>query len=71
MDTVWLLWFEQQRDDGEDTELLVGVYRNEENAHAAIERLKGQPGFRDFPEGFKAYEHHLDKDGWEEGFTRV
>jgi hypothetical protein len=31
-DSVWLLWFEQERSDGEDTELLIGVYRTEEAA---------------------------------------
>ena len=29
MDSVWLLWFEQEREVGEDTELLIGVYRSE------------------------------------------
>jgi hypothetical protein len=28
-DKVWLLWFEQEREVGEDTELLIGVYRTE------------------------------------------
>jgi hypothetical protein len=69
-DKVWLLWFEQERDEGDDTELLIGVYRTEEAALAAIVRLKDQPGFRDFPEGFKAYESILDQDGWTEGFVR-
>jgi homoserine kinase type II len=68
---VWLLWFEQEREEGEDTELLIGVYRSEEAARAAIQRLRDQPGFRDFPEGFQAYPHTLDKDSWEEGFIRV
>jgi hypothetical protein len=49
MDTVWLLWFEQEREGGDDTELLIGVYRTEGDANAAVERLKGQPGFRDYP----------------------
>jgi hypothetical protein len=47
MDSVWLLWFEQEREVGEDTELLIGVYRTEDSAKAAIERVKDQPGFRD------------------------
>jgi len=69
MDSVWLLWFE--REVGEDTELLIGVYRTEDIAKAAIERVKDQPGFRDYPQGFTAYEHFLDKDSWEKGFARV
>jgi hypothetical protein len=71
MNSVWLLWFEQEREVGEDTELLIGVYRTEDSAKAAIERVKDQPGFRDYPQGFTAYEHFLDKDSWEEGFARV
>ena len=71
METVWLLWFEQERKDGDDTELLIGVYRTGDDANAAKERLKDQPGFRDYPDGFKAYEHIIGKDGWEEGFVRA
>jgi hypothetical protein len=69
-DTVWLLWFEQERDEGEDTELFIGVYRTKQGAESAIDRLKSQPGFRDYPEGFHVYESILDKDGWTEGFAR-
>ena len=65
--TVWLLWFEQEREVGEDTELLIGVYRTEEAAKAAIGRLRDQPGFRDYPQGFNIYENTLDKDSWTEG----
>lgn len=71
MDTVWLLWFEQEREEGEYTELLIGVYRTEEDAKAAAQRLKDQPGFRDYPEGFKAYEYLLGKNSWTEGFVRA
>jgi hypothetical protein len=71
MESVWLLWFEQQREVGEDTELLIGVYRTEDSAKAAVERVKDQPGFRDYPQGFGIYEHFLDKDSWTEGFARV
>jgi homoserine kinase type II len=69
MDSVWLLWFEQEREDSEDTELLIGVYRTEDDAHAAIQRLKDQPGFREYPKGFKAYEYVLGRDSWAEGFV--
>lgn len=71
MDTVWLLWFEQEREDKNDTELLIGVYRTEGEAHAAIERLKGQPGFKDDPSGFKVHERVIGQDSWTEGFVRV
>lgn len=71
MDTVWLLWFEQEREDGNDTELLIGVYRTKEEADAAAERLKGQPGFRDYPAGFEAHERVIGRDSWTEGFVRM
>lgn len=71
MNSVWLLWFEQERADGVDTELLIGVYGTEEYAKAAIERVKDQPGFRDYPQGFSAHEHVLNKDSWIGGFSRV
>lgn len=70
-DDTWLLWFEQQREDTEDTELLIGVYRTEEAAKGAIVRLKDQAGFKDYPEGFHIYSQTLDKDSWSDGFARV
>jgi hypothetical protein len=71
MESVWLLWFEQEFEEGEDTELLIGVYRSECGARAAIERLQDQPGFRDYPQGFGIYERVLDRDSWTEGFVRA
>ncbi|MCP2080108.1 UNVERIFIED_ORG: hypothetical protein J2W74_001294 [Methylorubrum zatmanii] len=34
-------------------------------------RVKGQPGFRDHPEGFETSVYPLDKDHWTEGFVSV
>ena len=68
---VWLLWFERERVDGGDTELLIRVYRTEDIARAAIQRIKGQPGSREYPESFTVHERVLDKDSWTEGFVRV
>jgi hypothetical protein len=70
-ETVWLLWFEQEREEGEDTELLIGVYRTEETAKKAILRLKDRAGFRDHPDGFHIYARTLDQDSWVEGFVRA
>jgi hypothetical protein len=71
MDTVYLLWYVRERDEGEDTELLIGVYRSKEDATAAIERLKGQPGFVAHPEGFEIHDYEVGKDHWTEGFARM
>jgi hypothetical protein len=70
-DIVWLLWFQQEGEEGEDAGLLIGVYRTEEAAKGAIERLKYQPGFRDYSEGFQVHSRNLDEDSWTEGFARV
>ena len=52
MDTVFDLWFEREYPDREDTELHIGIYATEVDAAEAISRLRDQPGFRDYPEGF-------------------
>lgn len=70
METVYLLWFEQEHEEGEDTELLIGVYRTEGDALAAKERLKNQPGFREYPTGFITAPYEIGRDHWTEGFVR-
>jgi hypothetical protein len=47
---------------------LIGAYREEAGAQAAIARLLFLPGFRDHPAGFQISECELDKDHWEDGF---
>jgi hypothetical protein len=71
MDDVHLLWYIREWAGGEDTELLIGVYRTEANARDAIERLKNQPGFVEYPEGFLVVPYELGKDHWTEGFARM
>ena len=61
-DSVWLLWFEHEREVEKHTRLFLGFYRTEEAAKAEVDRLKGQPAYRDYPQGFNAYESKLDKD---------
>lgn len=67
-ESVYLLWFTRESSDGED-ELLIGVYRNEEDAHAAIDRLKDKPGFVNQPTGFEISRYEIGKDNWTEGFV--
>ena len=71
MDTVYLLWYVREWDEGEDTELLIGVYRSKADATEAIERLKGKPGFVAHPEGFEIHDYEVGKDHWTEGFARM
>jgi hypothetical protein len=71
MDTAHLLWYVREWPEGDDTELLIWVYRTEADAKGAIGRLKGQPGFVKYPEGFSVVAYELGKDHWTEGFARM
>jgi hypothetical protein len=66
---VYLLWFVKERSTGKDCELLIGAYSSDLEARSAIERVKGQRGFADFPEGFQIHETLLDRDAWTDGFV--
>ncbi len=68
MTQVYDLWFEREYPDREDTELHIGIYETAAAAVEAISRLRDQPGFRDFPEGFNVYPVTLGVTGWHEGF---
>ena len=68
-DTVYLLWFVSERDDGADTELLIGVYESEKAAAQAIARLRNKPGFAGHPEGFQIHSRKLGQDSWADGFV--
>jgi len=70
-DSVQLLWFVRDGEDGEDTELLSGVYGTEQDARAAIERLRDKPGFAEFQEGFEIARYKINEDHWTEGFVTV
>lgn len=71
MDVVYVLWYAREWDEGEDTELLIGVYRSHASATEAIMRLRDQPGFRAYPEGFVISPCELNKDHWTEGYARM
>ena len=60
----------------------IAIYSSEKNALDAIERLKNQPGFLDYPKlldptkddeesGFCLGEYELGKDHWAEGYATV
>ena len=67
MDSVSILWHIHEV-GGTNNEKLIGVYKTDADAKAAIERLKDKPGFRDTLEGFQVNEHLVGKDGWTEGY---
>ncbi len=82
MDTVYLLQHMHVLPSDEEDVKILGIYRTRELALAAVERLRSQPGFRDFPnivdpevteeeDGFYIDAYRLDKDHWSEGFITV
>lgn len=52
-----------------DDEKLIGIYRTEDEAKAAIQRLLPQPGFSLCPGGFVIDSYGLDEDHWTEGYV--
>ena len=80
MKTVYLLEHLHILPDESEDIKTIGVYRSKEEAIAAIERLKNQPGFlefsklidpsiEDYGDGFYLQEYELGKDQWTDGFV--
>ena len=67
MDRAYLL--QHENPDTEDVKV-IGLYSSPSSATAAIERLRAQPGFRDYPDSFTIDAYELDEDHWAEGFVR-
>ena len=70
MNSVYILWHVHNV-DGRDDEKLIGIYRSQEDAKAAIERLKVKPGFKETQDGFSIDNYSLNRDSWEDGFVRA
>jgi len=70
MDAVFLLWHTHRLRD-EDDDKLIGVYRTEQDAKAAVQRLSSKPGFINTPEGFHVDSYELNKDHWTDGYFTV
>jgi len=70
MGTVFILQHERpETEDCMEDVKFIGAYSSEASAQAAVERLRIQPGFRDYPDDFTIDEYEVDKDHWTEGFT--
>ena len=63
---VHLLWF--RREGLDEADIFIGAYSSEEQAKAAIERLRKKEGFVNFPQGFEIYPRELNRDSWVRGF---
>ena len=67
MDTIYLLSHLRDEEDSSD-EKIIGVYASEGDAQDAVARLRSQPGFRRYPDGFVIDRYEIGKDHWTEGF---
>ena len=70
MDAYILRHVHENTPENEDVKM-IGAYSTEDEAKKAIERLQGQPGFCDTPEGFEITRYTLDQDHWTEGYITV
>ena len=76
MKTVIVLHHIHKHDSDNEDVKLIGIYSTREKAVDAVERLRMQPGFRDWPNinedasesGFTLDTYTIDEDNWAEGF---
>jgi hypothetical protein len=69
MATVFILQHERpETEDRMEDVKFIGAYSSQAAAHAAVARLRTQPGFCDYPDDFSIDEYEIDKDYWAEGF---
>ena len=47
---------------------IIGVFATEQQAQAAIEQLKSQSGFKEYPNGFHIDAYPLNQIHWSQGF---
>lgn len=82
MQSVFVLHHVHILPSGEEDVKLIRVYRSDEAARSAVERLRVQAGFSDHPRivdplhdddvrGFRLDEYALDRDYWPEGYVTV
>jgi hypothetical protein len=69
MNSVFLLWHARNLEQDDSDAKLIGVYRTENDAKSAIERLRSKPGFEAEPNGFTYERYELNQDHWTEGFV--
>jgi len=56
---------------GSDEVKFIGVYSTREDAETTTKRLRNQPEFCDWPDGFSIEEYSLNEDHWAEGFSTM
>ena len=69
---VFVLEHALYKDDNKDNDIedfkLIGVFATEQQAQTAINQLKSQPGFKEYPNGFHIDAYPLNQINWSSGF---
>ena len=69
METVFIVEHERpENDDRWEDVKFIGVFSSKATAETAVEKLREQPGFRDYPDASLIEEWTIDQYGWKEGF---
>ena len=68
MKSIFILHHVHKYYEDEKDVKLIGIYASRDEATAAVNRLKTQPGFVDHPDEFEMEEYEIGKDHWTEGF---
>lgn len=68
---VYMLAHEYETDCGCDEVKIIGIYRTKEEAEAALQEVRNQPGFRDHQAGFECATYELGRTAWREGFVKM
>ena len=70
--TVFVLEHARYKDDDKNNDVedfkIIGVFATEQQAQAAIEQLKSQSGFKEYPNGFHIDAYPLNQINWSQGF---
>ena len=70
--TVFVLEHARYKDDDENNDVedfkLIGVFATEKQAQDAIEQLKSQSGFKNYPNSFHIDAYPLNQINWSQGF---
>ena len=68
---IWQVHHIRECDDGTDDAKQVGIFDSLSGAQQAVELLRMEPGFRQFPDDFLIDEIELNHLAWREGFATL
>lgn len=71
MEAVYVVQHTHIINNDEEDVKLIGVYLTEQQAQAAVQRLRKQSGFCNTPDGFHVCRYKLNKDHWTEGYVTI